>query len=372
MFYQPIFDYEGFTLVQRPDTPHYYAYWRPKGRRVRRMSLGTGDLAEAQRKLIAFADGRRTPTCRAPDRTSVGQVLDGYVEGRLKGKARRDAESIVNQWKTFLDEADLQFVSEVTPGVQREFVEWRRRRAVARIGSELSRGTLNKDLEVLRAALNFWKKEGFVSDVPHVRLLPKPAARDRFLTQDEVGRLLAECHEPHLSRFVMISLHTLQRPGAVLGLRFEQVDLARRRIDFAPPGWVRTNKRRPVVPITDTLMRVLEEARSDSVTGHVIEYLGAPVDSVKKSFAKACSRAGLTNVTPYTLRHTGATLLVAAGAPLWQVSGYLGHGISRTTEIYAKHAPEFLSDASAGLERVLGEAAIGERRAPKMRQTDAV
>ncbi len=29
MFYEPVWEYEGFTLVRRPDSPNYFIYWRP-------------------------------------------------------------------------------------------------------------------------------------------------------------------------------------------------------------------------------------------------------------------------------------------------------------------------------------------------------
>lgn len=359
MFYEPVFEYEGFALVARPDTPNYYAYWRPRGRPVRRKSLATNDRSEAQRRLIAFADDRRTARKAKPEDVPIRRVLDGYVEQHLTGKSQRDARSVLRHWTRFLDDEDLRTVAEMTPGVQRAYVAWRRKQGQGRLGKALSNATINKELEVLRAAMNAWRREGFVSETPHVRMLPKPSARDRFLTPDEVRRLLAECHKPHLRRFILISLHTLQRPGAVLGLRAEQVDLSRRRIDFAPPGWIQTAKRRPVVPITTTLLSVLEEAMAESISGYVIEHIGRPVQSVKGSFGKACERAGLNRVTPYVLRHTGATLLAGAGVPLWQVSGMLGHSLSRTTEIYAKHTPEYLKGAADGLESVLGAETLG-------------
>jgi integrase len=245
-------------------------------------------------------------------------------------------------------------IAEMTTAMQRKYIDWRRSNSVGRkaANGELSDGTINKDLEVLRAALRFWQREGHVAEVPHVRLLKKPQPRQRFLTPEEVELLLDHCVEDHLYLFVMLCLHTLQRPGAILELTCEQVDLKSGRIDFNTPGRSQTTKRRPVVPITSTLRPLLERAMAQSVTGYVVEYLAAPVFSLRRSFKTACANAGLNDVSPYTLRHTGATLLAAAGVPLWQISGMLGHSLSKTTEIYAKHAPGFLGDAADALDVV--------------------
>ena len=60
--------------------------------------------------------------------------------------------------------------------------------------------------------------------------------------------------------------------------------------------------------------------------------------------------AGLENVTPHTLRHTVATLLVRAGVPLIEVSKLLGHKDSRITErVYAKFSPDYLLRATEAL-----------------------
>ncbi len=351
-FYEPVWEFEGYQLVKRPDTPSYYIYHRLPNRPTRRISTRAKCLAEARQKLIEYAQQRRLPQKPHPSTVPLIDVLRGYVRQQLRGRTQQDCEGVLRFWEGFLGENAISTVEEITPAMQREYIAWRR--ANAKVNRTISTATVNKDLAVLRGALNHWKKEGLVSDVPAVTLLPKPPPRDRFLRPHEVAALISECHEPHLFRFVMVALHTLQRPGAILDLTVGQVDIDAQRIDFSPPGWIQSNKRRPVVPITDSLSPVLRQAIKESQSGHVIEHNGKPIRSINGSFDRACQRAGLRNVTPYVLRHTGGTLLAAAGVPLWQISGMMGHSVTRTTEIYAKHSPEFLKDAAFGIERVFG------------------
>lgn len=50
--------------------------------------------------------------------------------------------------------------------------------------------------------------------------------------------------------------------------------------------------------------------------------------------------AGLSWVTPHTLRHTFASQAVMAGVPIYTVSHWLGHASLQTTQIYAHLSPQ--------------------------------
>lgn len=158
---------------------------------------------------------------------------------------------------------------------------------------------------------------------------------------------MAACTEPHLHLFVKMALFILQRKSALLGLRVEQVDLVHNRINFHRSGELVTCKRRSVIPIADGLWPDLAHAVQSIRSGYVIEYNGHPVRSVKRALRTASDRIGLKPVTPNVLRHTPATLLAGAGVPMRQISGMIGHSQLSTTERYAKHQPEYLTEASA-------------------------
>lgn len=374
-----VFEYQSHWLVRRSDTVNWYIYWcRPGTRRVLRRSTGTSDLEQAKRELIAFAESKlrqpqlvaaspqippqlssmvATPIADPPHCSDRGhsvpilEVVATYVE-RLKGRGSYEAAcNALRAWIEFCECFNIVYVHEMTLSVQEQFVAWRRRSHP--LGKPLSNGTINRGLDVLRAACRDAWRRGQLASVPFIQLVPKPPPRDKFLTQGEVQRLLAACEQPHLYRFVLLAAHTLQRPSAILGLRVEQVDLVWNRINFLPPGGVQSNKRRPIVPITSALRPMLEQAIAESEAGFVIEYRGQPVRKIKRAFASAVHRAGLPEGTPGILRHTGATLLAAAGVPLREISGMLGHTTSQITEaVYAKRRPEFLREASSKLDQL--------------------
>ncbi|MCA9304970.1 MAG: site-specific integrase [Phycisphaerales bacterium] len=237
---------------------------------------------------------------------------------------------------------------------QDQYVAWRREelRAAGHIGSN---GTIKRELNVLKAALRAYWKRGHLSSVPYIRSVTPPQPRQQFLSLEECRHLLDACVQDHIHLFVMMALHTLQRPTAILGLQCGQVDLTHGLIDFLPPGEIQTNKRKPVVPLTPSLHPLLERAIASSQSGHVIEYKGLPVKSIKTAFKATCRRAGLSGVTLYTLRHTGATWAASRGVPMRQLGGMMGHSEITMTERYAKHTPEFLKEASHTLEQLFGE-----------------
>ena len=61
---------------------------------------------------------------------------------------------------------------------------------------------------------------------------------------------------------------------------------------------------------------------------------------MRKNFARALEKAGLGSFRLYDLRHTFASLLLAAGAPITYVAAQLGHSKPTTTlQFYAHWLP---------------------------------
>jgi len=345
-----LFEYMGHWLVRRPDTPNYHIYWLQGSRRVRRKSARTSDLETAKQRLIGFARRQARPRHTEPDDVMLLDCLSDHLERSAKGKpSEKQARLSMRHLARFFELESLTTVADLTLDAQDRYIEWRRRTGEGKRG-QLSDATIARELAVLRVSLSNARKRGVLTSAPFVRGLPPPPPRQRFLKANEVLRLLDACTEPYLHLYVLIAMHTLQRPGAILGLTVKQVQLETRRIDFLPDGVVQSHKRKPVVPITRTLLPHLERAVGQSRSGYVIEYNGESVLSIRKSFKSACDRAGLEGVMPYTLRHTGATLLAAAGVPMRQIAGMMGHTTQRVTELYAKHSPDFLQDAANALD----------------------
>lgn len=201
---------------------------------------------------------------------------------------------------------------------------------------------------VIKAAVNRAYKNGEIASAPPIRVVTGSAERGT-IAMSQVAALFNADPPPHVFMAAMMILNTLSRPGAVLECRPVQADFASRLLDLNPPGRKQTKKRRPIVPITNTLLPWLQ-ARADQtffVQWH--EGQTKATGSIKNAWRKLCKRAGVT-CDPYTLRHAMATDLRRRGVPEWEVQGMLGHRSAGTTERYAKFAPDYLGKAATAID----------------------
>ena len=133
-------------------------------------------------------------------------------------------------------------------------------------------------------------------------------------------------------------------------MRWSHVDLAAGLIDFEIPGRGRTNKRRGKIRIPPRLLPHLRRARRrGSDLGYVIHKDGRRLRDIKKSFAAACARAGLENVSPHTLKHTCATWLMQARTDLWEAAGFLSTDPETLKGTYGHHHPDFMQEAAENI-----------------------
>lgn len=334
----------GPYLVFLKKRKRYYIRWTEQGRSKER-STETSDRDEAEERLAEFIRSRRkTGKARDPDKFPVIEAFEDYVAEHGVNVAA--PERIGYAVKPLLSFFGDDMIGDITVERCREYASMR----------NVSAGTIRRDLGVLRAAINHAHRRGRISRPVFVTVPPPPEGRDRWLTRNEVAGLLRAARREPRSRaflplFILIGLYAGARKGAILSLRWPQVDLERARIDLNPPGRKRTNKGRPIIPIPRGLRWFLSRARENgSDLGYVINRNGKPIKDVKRSFASACQAAGLIDVTPHTLRHTAGTWMAQSGVPLWEIAGFLGHSVHRTTELYAHHHPDFLSNARKALD----------------------
>jgi len=169
--------------------------------------------------------------------------------------------------------------------------------------------------------------------------------------------LLAEAgREPqaeHLPDFIRLAVHTGCRKGELLGLQWERVDLQAGLIHLETDH-TKTRRRRSVPINADARAAILSRARFRARHCPKGEWVfchedGRRIGDVKRSFAKACERAGIHDFR-HDLRHTCAAWLVSAGADLCEVRDLLGHTTVKMTERYAHLAPDHVRAAVALLE----------------------
>ncbi len=239
----------------------------------------------------------------------------------------------------------------------REYIEHRMNQPVI-IGRKksartVSRSTVRRELDTLSAALHFAYREGFIAEVPYIEKPAPSKPRERWLTHQEAGQLLAAASSnKRLLAYIEIAMNTGARPSSIMELKWFQVDLEKRLIHFNPEEREQTRKFRPTVYINDSLLPTLQRLHDKKNS----EYVLGGIKSVKHQFKRACERSKLVGVTPYTLRHTAITWAVREGHSLALAGQLAGHKDPRTTMRYAKHDPSFT-------EGVVGALATGAQLA---------
>lgn len=221
--------------------------------------------------------------------------------------------------------------------------------ACRRYASERSRTVARRDLEALRAAVGYWAREyGPLHIVPSIVLPARPAPRSRWLTRAEAHSLrLASMSVPHLYRFVVLGLLTGSRPGNILDLTWDQIDLTSGVMHRRAFGEIEDKqKRTPPVKMGKALTRLMRRWKRQDVGGLVVGFKGRTIKRIDRAWNEACERAGIEGATPHTLRHTRATWLMQAGVDIWEAAGHLGMSSAMLQQVYGKHHPTFQSRAA--------------------------
>ncbi|MBY6003277.1 site-specific integrase [Salipiger bermudensis] len=309
--------------------------WREEdGRRRRyRLEARTLEAAEAEARDIILAQ-----TARASELT-VEAIWKAYSETVI---GRPVHESMEYTGRSVLPWFGAFRPDQIAVQDCKAYIADRRRAGV-------KDGTIWTQLGKLRTCLNWAEKTGLIERAPYVERPNKPDPKERYLSRQEIQRLLETECAPHIKLAIRLLLSTAARVTAVLELTWDRVDFERRQINLRTGEGQR--KGRAIVPMTDSLRLALVEAKKAALSDHVVEWAGGPVNTIKKGFRTAALEAGLPDVSPHVLRHTAAVHMAEAGIPMDEIAQYLGHSDSRiTASTYARYSPEHLRKAARALE----------------------
>ena len=314
------------------------------------IATGTRDRREADTALARYIAERDRPTGgpATPDQMTVANVLDIY--GEKHAPTVRAPERIGYAIQALLPILGDLSVGSINSSVCRRYAESRDKAA----------GTVRKELGVLQAAINFAYSEGYLTATRKVRLPEKSAPRGRWLTRDEVARLLwAAYRSPkgkHLARFILTAIYTGTRSSAVLGLRFMPnavggwVDTERGVLYRRGTGEAETKKRTPPVPIPRSLLAHMRRWERSGAR-FVVEVGGQRVASVKTVWKRALAEAGIDHCNRHDLRHTAVTWAMQRGADKWAATGYFGLSLDMLERVYGHHHPDYMRSAVEAMER---------------------
>jgi integrase len=357
------------------------------GRRHRTTFRRQKDAERALRRALdAVEDGsfigpRQIPTFR--------DAAEQWFQGKL---AKRPAS--VMFWRGHLDRHLLPHLGPLRLSyITVETIEALRDRLL--IDSPLSPTSVKKVLTTASAVFKAAIKKGRATMNP-AALADRPEDGDReigadgevyrvgrsravtaedVLSPEEIQRLLANATAGYYRALLWVAAATGARHSEVLALQWSDIDFvegviriertlswARRpgepmRARFLPP---KTRAGRRTVPACPELLHQLEAWRVQSAhfrPGDLVfpNSSGNPQQRktvLEEGLRPALTAAELRRVTMHSLRHSFASALIAAGAPIPEVQAYLGHATATVTlDTYAHFLPRQRTDAVANLSR---------------------
>jgi integrase len=206
-------------------------------------------------------------------------------------------------------------------------------------GKAVSRATCNRYLAALShlftsAVREFeWCTE---NPVARVRRLTEPRGRVRFLDDEERAKLLEICKnspDRRLYALVLLAISTGARQGELLGLRWRDVDLARR----VAVAHHTKNQDRRALPLAEPAVRALEELGKVRRLDSELVFAGRRGQALfpRSAFGSALAEAGIADFRFHDLRHTAASYLAMSGATLAEIAEVLGHRTLAMVKRYA-------------------------------------
>lgn len=217
--------------------------------------------------------------------------------------------------------------------------------------------TVNRDLACLRHMFNKAIQWGYLSSSPMkgIKLLKEPPGRLRFLSKEEVFRLLEIL--PEGTRIIVtFALNTGMRKSEILNLAWKDTDLKNRLVIVEK---TKTNERR-IIPMNDIVSNLLLKLSKSKKAEYV--FSDEIKSNLRKSFEAGLKKAEIKDFRFHDLRHTFASHLVMAGASLKVVQQLLGHKDIKMTMRYSHLSQEHLQD-------IINRLSFGQEQGTNLAQT---
>lgn len=333
--------------------------------------------AEVKEKLKKAIENSRQLDYTKEGKYTVGQWLDEWFEAYAKVKVRPSSHQtykgyIENHIKPNIGEIPIEKLTSLT--LQKFYKNLLTEGRIPRIESEkqpkgLSAKTVRNINQVISSAMDMAVKHRLILSNPTDGCeLPKVEHREMHtIHAEQLGAFLREAKESGVYELYYLDLATGMRRGELLGLKWEDVDLARgvihvkrqvARIDGKVKEVpLKTKNSYRNISISQDAVKMLKEMEKRRICEYVFPSpSGGPIspDSVRHMLHRVLKRAGLPSIRFHDLRHTFATLALQNGVDIKTVSGMLGHfSAGFTLDTYAHVTTAAQKEAANTMGNVL-------------------
>ena len=180
-------------------------------------------------------------------------------------------------------------------------------------------------------------------------------ARERYLTEEEVGRLFDELDKNpnvQVAQVIRLLLYTGARKREILDARWEHIDFIRRllTVPLSKSGKPR------YIPLSDAAMEILQSMPRQEDVPWVFynPKTKKPLVSIFCAWGTIREKLGMPELRLHDLRHSFASFLVNSGRSLYEVQKLLGHHDPKVTMRYAHLSPAALIDAANVVGELVG------------------
>jgi integrase len=305
---------------------------------------------------------------------TLDEFLDRWLETAAKPKLRdKSYESYKSLLRRYIRPVlGGRILSAVTPlDVQDAYQKM--------IDRGLSSRTVRYTHSVLRSAIRQairWRL--LLQDPTDGAQLPRLGRREMRVLDAEQSRIfLGAALKTHYGRVFAVALTTGMRPSEYLALKWSDIDWDRgtvsvvRTLERSAGGWrfaeTKRARSRRVIKFQDWVLEILKNLQAKTIRRSGCSRpdnselvftcpTGRPIysDKLARRFKAILRQAGLPVVRLYDLRHTSATLALAAGVPPKVVAEQLGHASAAfTLDVYAHLLPHMQEQAAKKVEEVL-------------------
>jgi integrase len=320
-------------------------YWHVsvsyRGQRLRK-TAGRGATRREAKELEAqaLADLRAIAAGKAPT-TPLSDALLRWLDNECKQlKAPHKYESHARALLPYIKGKRLTDVLLVSEDVKRGMLR-----------EGLSPATTNRRVAILRRIANLAHKQWGLLDEPlgeKITLLRENNARHVYLTPAQVETIAKACPNPDAGDMVRLAAYTGLRRSELFRLTADSY----RNGCIVLDGNTKSGKPR-IVPVP-----------REAVV--IVERLPLPLtdSALRDAWDAAREATGMSHVRFHDLRHTYASWLVQAGAPMRAVQELLGHTTITMTQRYSHLSPAHLIDAVETMRKHIKKTA-GHKRDTK-------
>ena len=354
----------------------------------------TGSKRDAQAYLNQKLHEKNQGMLINAGKYTVSEYMDKWLSSAVKGSVRE---------KTYLDYKD-RIRLYVTPAIGQVKLKDLKPEQIQTLYNDMQdRGLSARSVRyvhsILKSALAQAVAWNYISINPlgerkNVKL-PKQVKKEMKYLSPEQAKIFMEATKfsAHKALFSLLLVSGI-RPGEALGLKWQDIDFDTKTVtikrvlsrvngkELQLIEDTKTAKSKRTIPVTKDVIEDLKEIKQEQDKASaerkaaekwglpVKEYndqglvfaneVGNPIDEgniLKRHFKPLLREAGLPDMRLYDLRHTCATLLLAAGENPKIVSERLGHStISLTLDTYTHVLPNMQQGATVKLEKILENA----------------